>query len=146
MHSASKEVFIEATPREILDVLVDVESLPEWYEGYESVEVLDRDAAGRPHRVRSTMVSTGMNDEQVVAYTWHDDGVSWVLESSKMQKAQEARYTLTPHGDGTNAKFDISIELNMKLPSFIIKKGAELMMRTATDSLGERVLKLKANN
>jgi hypothetical protein len=49
--------------------------------------------------------TVGISDEQVLDYTVHDDGVSWTLVSSKQQRAQHARYTLTPEGDGTRVSF-----------------------------------------
>ena len=46
----------------------------------------------------------GIRDEQVLDYSVHDDGVSWTLVSAKQQRAQEARYTLTPEGDSTRVR------------------------------------------
>ncbi len=38
----SREVVIEAAPDEIMDVLFDLESLPEWSSAHRQVEVLER--------------------------------------------------------------------------------------------------------
>ena len=40
----SREVVIEASPKEILDVVADVEAMPEWSSIHQSAEVLERDA------------------------------------------------------------------------------------------------------
>ena len=42
----SREVVIEASPEEILDVVADVEAMPEWSSIHQSAEVLERDATG----------------------------------------------------------------------------------------------------
>jgi len=73
----------------------------------------------------------------------HDDGVSWTLVSSKQQRAQDARYTLTPDGDITQVRFDLTVDLLVPLPGFLIKKGAQGLMDTAVEGLGKRVMKVK---
>jgi len=44
----SRGVVIEATPDEIMDVLFDLESMPEWSSAHQRVEILERDDQGRP--------------------------------------------------------------------------------------------------
>ncbi|MFV8230008.1 SRPBCC family protein [Mycolicibacterium peregrinum] len=140
----SKVFSIEASPKEVLDVLADVESLPDWWDGYKSIEVLERDESNRPLRTKASLKSGTMADEQVLVYTWHDDGVSWTLEKSKLQRAQEVRYTLTPDGDGTTVKFDVLLEPMVRLPAFLMKRGTEMLMKTATEDLRGQVLKGKS--
>jgi hypothetical protein len=139
----SREVTIEATPDEIMDVLVDLESLTEWSSAHQKVEVLERDDAGRPAKSRQVVKIVGVSDEQVLDYTVHDDGVSWTLVSSKQQRAQEGRYTLTPKGDSTDVRFELTVDPLVPLPGFLIKRGAKGLMDTATDGLRKRVLSVK---
>ncbi len=143
----SREVVIEATPDEIMDVLFDIESLPEWSSVHQRVEVLERDEQGHPSRSRQVVKLVGLSDEQELAYTVHDDGVSWTLVSSKQQRAQEGRYTLRPEGsDGSQSKatrvrLDLTVDLVAPVPGFLIKRGSKGLMDTATDGLRKRVLK-----
>ncbi len=139
----TREVVVEATPDEIMAVLIDLESLTEWSSAHQEVEVLERDDRGRPSRSRQVVRVVGINDEQVLAYTMHDDGVSWTLVSSKQQRAQTARYTLTPEGESTRVRFELTVDPLVPLPGFLIKQGAKGLMSTATDGLRRRVLKLK---
>ncbi len=139
----TREVVVEATPDEIMAVLIDLESLTEWSSAHQEVEVLERDDQGRPSRSRQVVRVVGINDEQVLAYTMHDDGVSWTLVTSKQQRAQQARYTLTPDGDVTRVRFELTVDPLVPLPGFLIKQGAKGLMTTATDGLRRRVLKLK---
>jgi hypothetical protein len=87
--------------------------------------------------------TVGISDEQVLDYTVHDDGVSWTLVSSKQQRAQHARYTLTPEGDGTRVRFELTVDLLVPLPGFLVKRGAEGLMDTATAGLRKRVLAVR---
>jgi uncharacterized membrane protein len=139
----SREVVIDAAPDEIMDVLFDLESLPEWSSAHREVEVLERDDQGHPSKSRQVVKVVGISDEQVLAYTAHDDGVSWTLVSAKQQRAQDARYTLTPDGDSTRVRFELTVDLTVPVPGFLIKKGAKGLMDTATEGLRKRVLKVK---
>ncbi|KUI11549.1 cyclase [Mycobacterium sp. GA-1285] len=140
----SREVVIEATPDEIMDVLTDLESLTEWSSAHQEVEILERDDEGRPRKSRQVVKIVGVSDEQVLNYTVHDDGVSWTLESSKQQRAQQARYTLTPEGDKTKVHFELMVDPLVPLPGFLIKRGAKGLMETATDGLRKRVREVKS--
>ncbi|HUB58612.1 MAG TPA: SRPBCC family protein [Mycobacterium sp.] len=139
----SRQVVIEATPDEIMDVLFDLESLTEWSPAHRKVEVLERDDQGHPSKSRQIVRIVGITDEQVLDYSVHDDGVSWTLVSSKQQRAQVGRYTLTPDGDSTKVDFELTVDLVVPVPGFLIKKGAKGLMETATDGLRKRVLTVK---
>lgn len=139
----SREVLIEATADEIMGVLFDLESLTEWSSAHKKVEILERDDQGRPSKSRQVVKIVGISDEQVLAYSVHDDGVSWTLVSAKQQRAQQARYTLTPEGDSTRVRFELTVDPLLPLPGFLIKKGAKGLMATATEGLRERVLEVK---
>jgi hypothetical protein len=138
-----RQVVIDATPDEIMDVLVDVESLAEWSSAHQKVEVLERDDQGRPRRARQVVKIVGVSDEQVLDYVFHDHGVSWTLVSSTQQRAQEGRYTLTQDGDSTRVSLELTVDPVVPLPGFLVKKGAKGLMETATDGLRNRVMQMK---
>jgi hypothetical protein len=79
----TREVLIDATPDEIMDVLFDLESLTEWSSFHKKVEILERDEDGHPSKSRQSVKIVGVNDEQVLDYSVHDDGVRWTLVSAK---------------------------------------------------------------
>ena len=141
--SDSREVVIEASPEEILDVIADIEATPTWSPQYQSAEVLEAYDNGRPRRVKMKIKTAGISDEQVVEYTWAGDVVSWTLISAGQLKAQDASYTLTPDGDKTKVRFDISIDLAIPLPGFVLKRAMKGGVETATDGLRKQVLKVK---
>ena len=140
-----RDVVIDATPDEIMDVLFNLEALPEWSSAHQSVEILERDDGGRPSKSRQVVKIVGVTDEQILDYSTHDDGVSWTLASSKQQRAQEGRYTLTPDGNSTLVRFELTVDPLVPLPAFLLKKGAKGLMTTATQGLRERVHETKGN-
>lgn len=139
----SREIVIEATPDEIMDVLFDLESLTEWSSAHQKVEILERDDEGHPSKSRQVVKIVGISDEQVLEYTVHEDGVSWTLVSGKQQRAQDARYRLTPEGDSTRIRIELSVDPLVPLPGFLVKKGAKGLLDTATEGLRKRVLAVK---
>lgn len=141
--SDSREVVIEATPQEILDVVADVEATPNWSPQYQRAEILETYDDGRPKQVKMTVKAAGLTDEQVIEYTWSENKVSWTLVSAGQLKAQDASYTLTPDGDKTKVRFDITVDLSVPLPGFILKRTMKGGVETATEGLRKQVLKVK---
>jgi ribosome-associated toxin RatA of RatAB toxin-antitoxin module len=141
--SDSREVVIEATPEEILDVIADVEATPTWSPQYQKAVILSRHPDGRPNQVEMTVKAAGLTDVMVIEYTWTDDSVSWTLVKSGQLKAQDAGYTLTPDGEKTKVRFDMKIDLSIPLPGFLLKRTLKGGTETATDGLRKQVLKVK---
>lgn len=141
--SDSREVVIEATPAEILDVIADVEATPTWSPQYQSSEIIDRYDDGRPKQARMVITAAGLTDTQVIEYTWTDSSVSWTLVSAGQLKAQDAKYTLTADGDKTKVRFDMKVDPSVPIPGFLLKRTIKGGMETATDGLRKQVLKVK---
>lgn len=139
----SREVLIEATPQEILDVIADVANAPSWSPQYQSAEVLDTYDDGRPRRVKMKVKAAGLTDEMEVEYRWTDTTAGWSLVKSSQLKAQDAVYTLTPSGDKTNVRFDLDVDPAIPIPGFLLKRTLKGAMETATDGLRKQVLKVK---
>jgi uncharacterized membrane protein len=62
----SREVVIDATRDEFIDVLNDLESLPKWSWAHQKVEILERDDQGRQSKSRQVAKIVGISDEQVL--------------------------------------------------------------------------------
>ncbi len=139
----TREILIEATPEEILDVIADFEAMPKWSGPHQSAEILETGDDGRPSQVKMKVKTAGITDEQVVAYTFGDNVVSWTLVSSAQQKSQDGKYTLVPKGPGTLVKFEVSVDPNVPLPGFVLKRAVKGTMDAATQELRKRVLDVK---
>jgi hypothetical protein len=139
----SRDIVIEASPEEILDVIAHFEAMPEWSGPHQSAEILETGDDGRPSKVKMKVKVAGITDEQVVAYAWGDNVVSWSLVSSSQQKAQDGKYTLAPKGDDTLVTFEVSVDPNVPLPGFVLKRAVKGTMDAATQELRAQVLKVK---
>lgn len=135
---------IEAPADEILAVMLDLESLPEWSDAHLSSSILERDDAGRPLRsVATVKTPVGVTDEAEIVLRYHDDGYSWTLVRSTYQRSQDARYTLIPDGDRTRVRFEVTVDPMMPLPGFLLRRAARGVLDTATVGLRRRVLDLR---
>lgn len=141
--SDSREVVIDATAEEILDVIADVETAPEWSSQHQGAEILDTDDNGRPGRVKLKLKTMGISDEQVVQYSWTDNTAGWTLVSSSQLKAQDAKYTLTPDGDKTKVTFEITVDPAVPIPGFVLKRAMKGGLESATEGLRKQVMKVK---
>jgi ribosome-associated toxin RatA of RatAB toxin-antitoxin module len=141
--SDSREVTIEATPEEILDVIADVEATPVWSPQFQRSTILETYADGRPKRAEMVVKAAGLTDTQVIEYTWTENSVTWTLVSAGQIKKQDAGYTLTPDGDKTKVRFDMSVDPSVPIPGFLLKRTLKGGMETATDGLRKHILKLQ---
>jgi len=141
--SDSKEVVIEASPAEVLDAIADVESSPEYTSAQQSAQILETGDDGRPRKVKMKVKSAGISDELVLDYTWADDVVSWTLVSAKSLRAQDGKYTVKADGGKTRVKFELTVDLSVPLPGFVLKKAIKGAMNDATDGLRKHILSQK---
>jgi uncharacterized membrane protein len=142
----SREIVIEASPGEILNVIADFEAMPQWSGPHQSAEVLETGDDGRPSQVKMKVKTAGITDEQVIAYSWNGNEVSWSLVSSAQQKSQDGKYVLVPQGPGEEAtlvKFEVTVDPNVPLPGFVLKRAVKGTMDSATQELRKRVLQVK---
>lgn len=134
--SGVKEFEIKADPATVMAAIAAVERLPEWSGPHKSVEVLSTHDDGRPNQVRMSVSILGINDNQIVEYTFDgDDKVSWTLVESDQQNSQEGSYALSPSGSGTKVKFELTIDPKVPLPGFLVKKAQKSALETASKGL-----------
>ncbi|WP_305094746.1 SRPBCC family protein [Prescottella sp. R16] len=140
--SGAKEFEVGAAPAEVMAALVAVERLPEWSSAHKKVIVESTHPDGRPQRVRMTVSILGINDEQVVDYSWNgDDSMSWTLVESTQQNSQDGAYKLAAKGDGTLVTFELTVDPKIPLPGFLLKKARNMALDTASKGLSAFVAK-----
>jgi hypothetical protein len=145
-HRASREVVVEASPGAIMDVLSDVDQVPDWSPVHKHTEVLDRHPDGRPHHVKATFKIMGITDKELLEYHWGDYWMTWDAVKTVQQRGQHAEYNLTPEGEGrTRVRFDIILDLAAPVPRFLIRRAKKIVLDVATDSLRKRVMEKYAS-
>ena len=133
---ASSSTTIDASPEQVLAVIRDVESYPDWAGGISKVVV---DEPG-PARATFTLSQSGVSDQYTLDYDWQPDGVSWTLAGpSKMMKSQKGSYRLEPSGSGTKVTYLLTIDLKMPMIGLMKRKAEKVIIETALKELKKRV-------
>lgn len=137
-----RSIVIEAPTPRVMAVIADLESYPEWVAAAKSVDVLDRDQAGRAVTARFVLDAGVVKDTYVLAYTWRDDdkAVSWRLLSGDLQKAQDGTYQLLERPDGsTEVVYELTVDLNIPMIGMFKRKAEKVITDTALKELKKRV-------
>ena len=137
--SVTEHRVIAASPAEILDAIINVDDYPEWQRDVQSVEVLDRDAQGRPARARFVVDARLFTATYTLDYTYTDDAVRWELVSSDQLRELDGGYTVTDGGDGTSTvTYELRVDPAISVPRFMRRAAAEKIVRSALDNLRQR--------
>ncbi|MFZ2240483.1 MAG: SRPBCC family protein [Gordonia amarae] len=133
--SAKTEFDVDAPASLIMEILLDIDSLPQWSDAHKSAEVLSTHPDGTPDRVHIVAGLSGISDEQTLAYTWTENSCTWDLVEGKQLSQQHGVYRLTPNGDKTHVEFELEVDLKIKLPGLIVKRGQKAAVETAKKGL-----------
>jgi ribosome-associated toxin RatA of RatAB toxin-antitoxin module len=138
---STQSITVAAPPADVMAVIADFPSYPEWVAAAKQVDVLETGADGRARRVHFVLDAGAVKDDYVLEYTWDDDRrVSWHLVQGQMQKRQEGSYTLTETAPGTtDVTYAIAIDLSIPMLGMIKRKAEKVILDTALKELKKRV-------
>ncbi|WKG11240.1 SRPBCC family protein [Nocardia sp. PE-7] len=137
-----RSILIDAPSQQVMAVIADLESYPEWVAAAKSVEVIERDPQDRAATARFVLDAGVVKDTYVLSYTWRDDGkaVSWRLLSGDLQKAQDGSYELLDRpGGGTEVVYELTVDLNIPMIGMFKRKAEKVITDTALNELKKRV-------
>jgi ribosome-associated toxin RatA of RatAB toxin-antitoxin module len=133
---------IDAPIEQVWDVVVDVASAPEWQEGFEAVEVVERDGDGRP-LVANTESDAGVRTLKTrVRFTYEAPTlVEWRQEKGDL-KSMVGAWELEDLGGGrTRATYRLDVDPGRML-GMLIRGPVETRLRDML--IGERPAELAA--
>lgn len=142
--STKSSVSIKAPPAEVLDVIADFDSYPEWTGQIKKAEVLSEDEQGWPLQVQLTLDAGVIKDTYVLAYTWDvgEDGtgvVSWELVKSSILKSLDGIYRLSGTADQTDVVYELTVDLSIPVIGMLRRKAEKTIIETALKGLKKRV-------
>lgn len=139
---AEGSIEIEARADEIMAVIADFESYPEWAD-VKSARVVARDDDGRATEVAFEISVPVLGDTRyTLEYTYEDAdrGISWTTkEISGSLKDIQGGYDLEPLNGDTKVTYWLAVELGMRVPGFLKRQADKRITQTALDSLKQRV-------
>ena len=134
-------IVVDAPPPQVMAVVADLASYPEWTDDMKSVEVLTAYADGRPADARFVLDAGPIKDTYELAYDWDGDtAVSWRLTSGHLMKAMDGSYLLTDNGDGTTTvRYRLAVDVSIPMIGLIKRKVERAIVDTALRGLKERI-------
>jgi ribosome-associated toxin RatA of RatAB toxin-antitoxin module len=140
----SSSITIDAPPAEVMAVIADFESYPEWAKGVQVAEVVVPGTRGRAEQVHFALDVSPIKDEYTLAYDWNADReVTWTLVEGNMLKMLDGAYTLADRGDGsTEVTYRLALDVSIPLIGMLKRKGEKILIDTALKGLKKRVEQL----
>jgi carbon monoxide dehydrogenase subunit G len=137
---ASSKITIDAPLDEVLAVIADIDSYPEWTGQIKKAEVLETGADGKPHQAKFVMDAGVLKDEYTLEYDWNDSGVDWKLVGkSSVQKSQVGSYALADKGGKTEVTYQLAVDIAMPMLGMFKRKAEKMIMDSALKELKKRV-------
>jgi ribosome-associated toxin RatA of RatAB toxin-antitoxin module len=135
---------IAATPGEVLDVIADFESYPEWATEVKKVSILTEEGDGWADQVQFTLDAGAIKDTYVLDYQWDvtEDGtgvVSWTLVEAGVLKAMNGSYTLAAKGEDTTVTYRLAVDVKIPMLGMLKRKAEKVIIDTALKELKKRV-------
>jgi uncharacterized membrane protein len=128
-----------ATPEEVFAVAVDLPSYPDWATGVAAVEVLERDAAGRPRRARFEVDGFIKRISYELAYEYDPPHrMSWVAVPGPDIREMEGYYEFRPREGGTEIVYALRVEPAFVVPGFLRRQAEKQIVQAALRGLRRR--------
>jgi carbon monoxide dehydrogenase subunit G len=139
---AEGSIAIEAPAADVMDVITDYESYPEWAD-VKSAAVLQRGEGGLATEVAFEVeVPLFGRAAYVLAYRYApgDAGLSWVTKEARGAVSNIAGEYLLDEVDGvTTVTYRLNVELGVLLPGIVRTQGSARVIENALERLKARV-------
>lgn len=131
---------VSASPDEVMDVIVDLASYPEWADGVKRVDVHETDDEGRPVEATFEVDAQVQRVTYRLRYTHEVNRLSWRLIDSNVLTQLDGIYDLQDRGGGTTeVEYIIEADISIPMPGFIKKRAAKVILNTGLRGLKRRV-------
>jgi Polyketide cyclase / dehydrase and lipid transport len=134
--TSTQSIVVAATPDRIAGVICDFARYPEWVSAVKSED-------GYASQVRFVIDAGVLVDEYTLQYEYAEDisRIEWHLVApSKVQKAQQGSYDITPNEDGTSTvTYTLSVDLSIAMLGMFKRKAEKMIMDSALRDLKRRV-------
>jgi uncharacterized membrane protein len=137
---STQSITVDAPAADVMAVIADFASYPQWVAAAKKVEVVEDGDGGRARRVHFVLDAGAVKDDYVLEYTWDGDRkVSWTLVEGQMQKRNDGSYTLAEKDGATEVTYSITIDLSIPMLGMIKRKAEKVILDTALKELKKRV-------
>jgi ribosome-associated toxin RatA of RatAB toxin-antitoxin module len=135
-------ITIKAAPADVMGVIADFDSYPEWTGAVKQAEVRSTASDGRADTVWFNLDAGAIKDQYTLAYRWKaDKEVRWELvEAEQIVKTMDGAYLLEDNGDGsTTVTYQLVVDVKIPMLGMIKRKAEKVIIDTALKELKKRV-------
>ena len=140
---ATETTIVSAPPEVVYRVVTDFEHYVDWVSDLKKIDVLERDAEGRPLEVEFRAAAFGRSTTYALHYDYSraPEVLTWYQTSGDLTESLNGQYRFERVPEGTRLTYDLEVELLVPIPAFVRSRAAS---RIQTQALRE--LKSQAEN
>jgi ribosome-associated toxin RatA of RatAB toxin-antitoxin module len=138
-------ITVDAAPHDVLDVIADFDSYPEWTGAVKQATVEQEYGDGWPQQVRFVLDAGVIKDTYTLAYEWDvaEDGtgtVSWSLvQAEQLLRGLDGSYELAAAaGGGTEVAYRLTVDVRIPMLGLLKRKAEKGIIETALTELKKR--------
>jgi ribosome-associated toxin RatA of RatAB toxin-antitoxin module len=123
---ATESTLVNAPPAVVYGVVTDFEHYMDWVSDLKRIDVLERDADGRPLEVEFRAAAFGRSTTYTLHYDYSraPDVLAWHQSRGDLTSTLNGQYRFEPTPDGTLLTYDLEVEMSVPIPSFIKSRAA----------------------
>ena len=142
---ATESIVVHASPEEVYQVVIDVERYVEWVNEVKKIEVVERDAAGRPLEVEFRAAAFGRSTTYALRYDYSraPTELHWFQSAGDITAELRGQYRFEPTDDGTHVVYDLEVDLAVPIPAFVKARAAQRIQSEALRELKARAESLR---
>jgi ribosome-associated toxin RatA of RatAB toxin-antitoxin module len=127
---------VNAPPEVVYRVVTDFEHYVDWVSDLKRIDVLERDAQGRPLEVEFRAAAFGRSTTYALHYDYSraPEVLTWHQASGDLTESLNGQYRFEPIPEGTRLTYDLEVELLVPIPAFVKSRAAS---RIQTQALRE---------
>ena len=139
-------ITIKASAEDVMAVIEDYESYPEWNEEIKGCWVLARYDDGRPSQLRLDVVVQGQSGTFITAVYYPDENqIQTVLQQGEFFEKQEQKFSVVPIGATSLLTVDFDVETKLPIPKTMVKKAIGDTLDYLAENLKARAEQLAAS-
>jgi ribosome-associated toxin RatA of RatAB toxin-antitoxin module len=137
---ATESIAVSADPETVYAVVTDFEHYTDWVSDLKRIEVLSRDAEGRPLEVEFRAAAFGRSTTYALLYDYSraPQVLTWHQTHGDLTSLLNGQYRFEASGAGTLLTYDLEVELLVPIPAFVKSRAAYRIQSQALRELKNR--------
>ena len=128
---------VSAPPEVVYGVVTYFSNYAKWVSDLKKIEVLERDANGRPLEVEFRAAAFGRSTTYALRYDYSraPQSISWVQTHGDLTETMQGQYRFDAIEGATRVTYDLEVELLVPIPHFIKSRAAQRIQSQALREL-----------